>query len=67
MTVGKKINIQVSSVLKGGPSVECATFYLNLGWTVMSLFRQERDMAMLFHVGGTGYGNFICGVFKWGM
>jgi hypothetical protein len=34
MTVGKKINIQGSSVLKGGPSVECATFYLNLGWTL---------------------------------
>ena len=35
VTVGKKINIQGWSVLKGGPSVECATFYLNLGWTLI--------------------------------
>ena len=22
-------------MLKGGPSVECETFYLNIGWTLM--------------------------------
>ena len=30
------MNIQGCSVIKGGPSVECATFYSNLGWTLLS-------------------------------
>ena len=48
VTVGKK-NIQGWSVLKDSPSIECASFYLNLGWTLINMLLESVLVLLLFY------------------